>query len=508
VEKQSADLLAWSCRDSGNDDDARPVTEHSRHDIPIPERILLDGGTPLVFDRAPNTLLDEGASAAVFRARIEGHRDVAVKVSRLTGSGILRNTLLEYLMLRRAQGIDGVIRLYGAGFYHVAAEVFFFIVEEIAETTLAGEFERRKAAREPYAEKEVRDGIIKPLLATLARLHERGIIHRDLKPKNIYRVDGACKIGDFEIAAYSREESRALHTGMFAGSPAYTTAGALEGRYGPDTDINALACISYMMLRGDLPAIEDAPGTSTLVRGIRAGDSLTEDEKLRQEKAKKALQEWLTQKRGYVTQIRRSLRSTPFERFFVAPILSQGLYPQPAPGSIRTAEDALKALSRIELSEQAQEVRRKALELARKGDFDAAKEVLADFDAPLNRKLTEETEVSIHVMIGETLKEISDLEMNPEPALVLPFDNAELFADGRAVESDWRYYESGKAVGRKTDAIGKVSRDGRNFLTISLRVGDAEAELLGKRHDRSPADFLGKFSVPEPRPGPQPGTSG
>ena len=266
----------------------------------------------------------------------------------------------------------------------------------------------------------MRDGIIKPLLATLARLHERGIIHRDLKPKNIYRVDGACKIGDFEIAAYSREESRALHTGMFAGSPAYTTAGALEGRYGPDTDINALACISYMMLRGDLPAIEDA----------------------------------------------------------------------------------LKALSRIELSEQAQEVRRKALELARKGDFDAAKEVLADFDAPLNRKLTEETEVSIHVMIGETLKEISDLEMNPEPALVLPFDNAELFADGRAVESDWRYYESGKAVGRKTDAIGKVSRDGRNFLTISLRVGDAEAELLGKRHDRSPADFLGKFSVPESRPGP------
>ena len=416
LEKQTQDMLSWICDDSGEYDSAKAIIEHSRHNIPVPEQLPLNNNIMLLFDRNPNTLLDEGASASVFRAKVKGGRDVAVKISRLTDYGILRNTLSEYLMLRRAQGIDAIIRLYGVGCYHVGEEVFFYIVEEIAQTTLDGEFERRKAAKEPYSEREVRDHIVKPFLMALGKLHERGILHRDLKPKNIYRVDEAYKIGDFEIAAYSPNASRTLDTGMFAGSPAYTTAAALMGRYGPETDINALACISFMMLRGDLPAIDNTLGTSTLIRGIQGGSPLTHDGELQQEKAKKAVQEWLTQKKGFVTDIRQSLRSTPFERFFIAPILSQGLYAKSAPGAILTTDEALKVLGRIELSEKAQEVRRKALAFAEARDFESARKILMDFDALFHRESHDKIEVSMHVMLGETMKEIDNREFKSPDA--------------------------------------------------------------------------------------------
>lgn len=422
LEKQTTDVFSVACRDYGAFDSAMPIHEHSRHMIPVPEQIEMNSNMLLIFDRSLNTLLDEGASASVFRAHTKGGRDVAVKISRLSDYGILRNTLLEYMMLRRAQGIDAVIKLYGAGCYHVGDEVFFFIVEEIAETTLSGEYELRKAAKTPFREKELRERIVKPFLESLVKLHERGIIHRDLKPRNIYLVDGVFKIGDFEIAAFSRDESRRVLSRTFAGSPAYSTAGALVGRYGPDTDINALACICHMMLRGDLPAMEDAPGTSTLVRGIRDGETMSQDDKLRQEKAKKAVQEWLTQKKGFVAQIRKSLRSTPFERFFIAPIIAQGSYAEATEGAIMTAGEALKTLARIELSEEAQEVRKKALELAGGGDYESARKTLVDFDARFNGRSHADIEVSMHVMIGETLKEIDRLEDRHAPPTISSFD--------------------------------------------------------------------------------------
>lgn len=410
LEKQSTDILSWACDDAGEFDDAKPIAEHSRHDIPVPDKLPVSDGLTLVFERKLNTLLDEGASASVFRAHAVGYRDLAVKISRLTEYGILRNTLREYLMLRRAQGLEAMIRLYGAGCYHVKGEVYFFIVEELAETTLAGDYESRKAAKNPFTEKELRERIVKPVLSSLVRLHERGIIHRDLKPKNIYLVDGVFKMGDFEIAAYSREESREVNSGTFAGTPAYTTAAALVGRYGPDTDINALACICFMLLRGDLPGIEDAPGTSTLVRGIQGGAAMSDDDRLRQEKAKKAVQEWLVQKRGFVSQIRKSLRSTPFERFFIAPIMAQGLYPEVTAGAIVTAAEALHVLSRIELSEEAQEMRKTALSLAAGGNFELARRTLTEFDARFHGRSNEDIEVSMHVMLGDVLKDIDQLE--------------------------------------------------------------------------------------------------
>lgn len=410
VEKQTTELLSWSCQDMGDYDMAKPIVEYSRHNIPLPDNIPMNTGASLVFDRSAATLIGEGASASVFRAHVGEYGDVAVKISRLTDYGILRNTLLEYMMLRRAQGIDAMIKLYGAGCYHVRSEVYFFIVEEIAQTNLADAYEHRRAAGQPFTEKEVRDRIVKPFLEALAKLHARGIIHRDLKPKNIYIVNGVCKIGDFEIAVYSRDESCAVDCSIFAGSPAYSTAGALVGRYGPETDINALACICYVMLRGDLPAIEDAPGTSTLVRGIQAGVALTQDDQLRQEKAKKAVQEWLTLKRGFVAELKRSVTSTPFERFFIAPIMSQGLYAETAPGAVTTATDALEILTMIELSEEAQDTKRKALELAGKKDFNAARKALTDFDALFHRKSHGDIEVSIHVMIWDALREIDELE--------------------------------------------------------------------------------------------------
>ena len=410
LEKQATDLLSWACAEPRAFDTATQVVEHSKHSIPVPPMLTLNSKTTLVFERSPSTLLDEGSSAAVFRAQVEGSRDVAVKISRLSDYRILRITLLEFLLLRRAQGIDAVIRLFGAGCYRVKEEVFFFIVEEIAETTLSEKYDQRKAAKDPFLEKEVRDAIIKPCLESLAKLHERGIIHRDLKPKNIYLVAGVWKIGDFEIAIHSRDEHRHVSSGTFAGSPAYSTAAALLGQYGPQTDINSLACIGYVMLHGNLPAIDDAPGTSTLVRGIQEGASMTEGDRMDHDRAKEKVKEWLALKRKFVIQIRKSLKSTPFERSFLAPILSQGLHADIKRESVITAEDALNILSMIDLSEQAMEARTQAKHSAHEGEFETARKILDDFNSRVHLLPDRDLEIGLHVLLGDTLREIGRLE--------------------------------------------------------------------------------------------------
>lgn len=410
LEKQSLDLLSWSCRYFGEFPGAKPVTPHSTHDIPVPLSLPLTADSSLTFDHIPNTLVGEGATSAVYRAQLEDHEDVAVKISRLTDHYILRSMLSEYLMLRRASDLSGVIKLYGGGYYEVGDSSYMIIVEELADTTLADVFERRKVAGESFSEEEVRETLVKPMLKTLKGLHDRGILHRDVKPTNIHYIDGEYRLGDFEIAAYAHDEDRTLSTGTFAGSPAFSTAAALKGRYGPHTDINALACIAHMLLRGDLPAMEDAPGTSTLVRGIGGGVALTEDEMLQQEKAKAALNDWLIQRKRSVQEIQDSPYSTAFERFFVAPIMSQGLYAELAPGSIATADDAMAALERIELSEQTRETCRRAMALAREGRKDEARDLLESFDKTLRRPTTHKTEITMHVMICNTLNDIEDVE--------------------------------------------------------------------------------------------------
>jgi len=407
LEKQSLDLLSWSCRYFGEFPGAKTVTPHSNHDIPVPLSLPLPGRGELTLDHIPRTLLGEGATSAVYRARLEGHADVAVKISRLTNHYILQSMLLEYLMLRRASDIPGVIKLYGGGYYEVGDSSYMAIVEELADTTLQDVFDTRKAAEEPFSEQEVREALVKPLLNTLKGLHDRGILHRDVKPTNIHYVNGEYKLGDFEIAAYAHDPSHTLGTGTFAGSPAFSTAAALKGRYSPHTDINALACIAHMLLRGGLPAMEDAPGTSTLVRGIGGGrPPLTDDEMLAQEKAKAALNDWLIQRKQAVREIQESPYSTAFERFFVAPIMTQGLYAEIAPGAIATADDAIAALTRIELSEQTRETCRRAMALAREGRKDEARAMLEAFDKTLRSPASHKTEITMHVMVCNTLNEL------------------------------------------------------------------------------------------------------
>jgi serine/threonine protein kinase len=96
----------------------------------------------------------------------------------------------------------------------------------------------------------------------LAAAHAKGVIHRDLKPENVFlTVDNQVKILDFGLAL-QRLDSPALSadgvtiartaTGIVLGtfgymSPEQVTGERVDGR----TDIFALGCLLYEMLRGE-----------------------------------------------------------------------------------------------------------------------------------------------------------------------------------------------------------------------------------------------------------------
>jgi hypothetical protein len=73
------------------------------------------------------------------------------------------------------------------------------------------------------------------IVHALAAAHDQGIVHRDLKPENIMRTDSGCiKIMDFGLARIEPKDgamsgTNLTRTGMFLGTPAYSSPEQLRG---------------------------------------------------------------------------------------------------------------------------------------------------------------------------------------------------------------------------------------------------------------------------------------
>jgi len=101
--------------------------------------------------------------------------------------------------------------------------------------------------------------ILKPVIRTLARVHEAGIVHRDISPDNIMMVPGGkAKVLDFGAgrdvsgAAVNKELTKSTEAILkqgYAPIEQYQKRGAL----GPWTDVYALCATIYYCLTGEVP---------------------------------------------------------------------------------------------------------------------------------------------------------------------------------------------------------------------------------------------------------------
>lgn len=104
------------------------------------------------------------------------------------------------------------------------------------------------------------ENITLQILQGLSHAHSKGIIHRDIKPSNIMiSKGGTVKILDFGIAR-ATTKSTITKTGMFIGSPHYTSPEQIDGKkVDVRTDIYSLGIVMYEMVEGRVPFESDTP---------------------------------------------------------------------------------------------------------------------------------------------------------------------------------------------------------------------------------------------------------
>jgi serine/threonine protein kinase len=144
----------------------------------------------------------------------------------------------------RAGPHPNVLPIFEANIY----EGHVIIVSEYAPDGSLKQWLDKHHGRAPSAESAAY--MVSCILSGLEHLHVQGIIHRDLKPANIL-MQGECpRIADFGLARLTDTMATASSA---AGTPAYMSPEAFDGKRTVRTDIWSMGVILYQLLSGQLP---------------------------------------------------------------------------------------------------------------------------------------------------------------------------------------------------------------------------------------------------------------
>lgn len=189
-----------------------------------------------------NPIGKEGGFGIVYVGKSELHDNLAVKKLKIDAKEAAHREL-EIAEELSGRELEHVITIYDSGLD--AESDSYFIIMDRAEKSLQDEIESKNKLDDLEA--------VKILLDIATGLEEvSDIIHRDLKPDNVLYHDGKWKVSDFGIAKFV-EESTSLRTLRTCLTPYYAAPEQwnLE-RTSNATDIYALGCIGYALLKGAL----------------------------------------------------------------------------------------------------------------------------------------------------------------------------------------------------------------------------------------------------------------
>ena len=115
-----------------------------------------------------------------------------------------------------------------------------------------GELFERIVGRPRFTEAETAK-LIRPLLESVAYIHDLGIVHRDLKPENILCEKGLknIRIADFGL---SQLVAPTHQLKLACGTLSYVAPEVINNQgYGSPADIWSLGVIAFLVMRGKLP---------------------------------------------------------------------------------------------------------------------------------------------------------------------------------------------------------------------------------------------------------------
>lgn len=97
--------------------------------------------------------------------------------------------------------------------------------------------------------------------SALGEASVRGVIHRDLKPANIMIDEmDRVKVTDFGVAHFQYADSKLTRTGLFVGTPEYSSPEQATGRpLDVRSDIYSLGAMLFKMLSGEPPVKGESP---------------------------------------------------------------------------------------------------------------------------------------------------------------------------------------------------------------------------------------------------------
>lgn len=217
-------------------------------------RVLGEGGFGITYIGIDETLLDVVAIKEYYPAGMverdssfQGNMDVHVHgdSEQEYGKG-KQNFQQEARLLARFSQLEGVVNVRKC---FQENETVYIVMEYIRGESIRSYVERQGAIS---AEQAL--SMLKPVIHTLHRIHEKQLIHRDVSADNLLiREDGKVILVDFGAVRMSNAVKKDTRTTMYKPGFSALEQYSRTGVQGPWTDVYGICATLYYMLTGAVP---------------------------------------------------------------------------------------------------------------------------------------------------------------------------------------------------------------------------------------------------------------